>query len=47
MRDEHFANLLAEKETAAASAGRILTGFVPDHLGPGGDEMYIAVYDGQ
>ncbi len=45
-RDEHFADLLAQKQTAAAAAGRVLTGFVPDHLGPGGEEMYIAVYDG-
>ena len=46
VRDEHFADLLAEKETAAAAIGPVLAGFVPDHLGPGGDEMYIAVYDG-
>jgi predicted nucleotidyltransferase len=46
VHDEHFEDLLAERQTAAAAAGRVLTGFVPDHLGPGGDEMYIAVYDG-
>ena len=44
--DQYFADVLAEKKTAAAAAGRVLTGFVPDHLGPGGDEMYIAVYEG-
>jgi predicted nucleotidyltransferase len=46
VHDEHFTDLLAERHSAAAAAGRVLTGFVPDHLGPGGDEMYIAVYDG-
>ena len=46
VRDGDFAAVLAEKERAAAAAGRVLTGFIPDHLGPGGDEMYIAVYDG-
>jgi hypothetical protein len=45
-RDEDFAAVQAEKTAAAAAAGRLLTGFVPDHLGPGGDEMYIAVYAG-
>jgi streptomycin adenylyltransferase len=44
--DEYFGDVLAEKNTAAAVTGQVLTGFVPDHLGPGGDEMYIAVYDG-
>jgi Streptomycin adenylyltransferase len=46
VRDETFAGVLAGKTTAAAAGGRVLTAFVPDHLGPGGDEMYIAVYDG-
>lgn len=46
VEDEHFVSVLAEKKIAAAAAGRALTGFVPDHLGPGGDEMYIAVYEG-
>jgi predicted nucleotidyltransferase len=44
--DEEFAGVLAEKTEAASAAGRMITGFVPDHLGPGGDEMYIAVYEG-
>jgi predicted nucleotidyltransferase len=44
--DRYFLDVLAEKKPAASAAGRVLTGFVSDHLGPGGDEMYIAVYDG-
>jgi Streptomycin adenylyltransferase len=46
VQDEHFVEALAAKEAAAAAAGPVLAGFIPDHLGPGGDEMYIAVYDG-
>jgi hypothetical protein len=46
VRDEDFSTVLGEKERAAAAPGPMLTGFVPDHLGPDGDEMYIAVYDG-
>lgn len=46
VHDEHLRDVLAGKRAAAAAAGRVLVGFVPDHLGPGGDEMYIAVYDG-
>lgn len=39
VHDEHFRNVLAGKRAAAAAAGRVLVGFVPDHLGPGGAEM--------
>jgi predicted nucleotidyltransferase len=46
VRDDLFDQVLGEKTGAAAAGGRVLTAFVPDHLGPGGDEMYIAVYDG-
>src|SRR5437660_10548863 len=40
--DEHFADVLAEKTTAAATAGRMLTAFVPDQLGPSCDEADCA-----
>src|SRR5437879_6411063 len=46
INDDHFTDMLAEKEKTAAAVDRMITGFVPDHLGPGGDEMYIAVYGG-